>query len=43
MANQVYNVFKMGVMGGTFDLQSASVPVHVALLNNSYSPDISVE
>jgi len=43
MANQVYNIFKMGTLAGTFDLQSASAPVYVALVNNSYSPNVDTD
>jgi len=40
MADAVYNNFKFGAMAGTFNLASAVVPVYVALLNNSYTPDV---
>lgn len=41
MANVIYNAFKNSVMGGSYNLTDGSV--YVALVNNSYTPDIDTE
>ena len=42
MPNLVYNIFKRGVMQGSYTLDAVATstqPVFCALLNNSYTPD----
>ena len=41
MASVIYNKFKQGVMQASYNL--GNFPVFVALLNNSYSPDIDAD
>lgn len=42
MANVVYNYFKKAVLAGSFNL-NALPTIYVALVNNSYSPDVDAD
>ena len=44
MANLIYNYFKRAVLQGSYVIgDSISPPIYVALLNNSYSPNIDTD
>jgi hypothetical protein len=43
MADVIYNYFKKAVMQGTYKLDNTSTPLYLALVNNSYSPNIDTE
>ena len=40
MSDLVYNKFKGGILQGSYALGVSTFPIYVALVNNSYSPNI---
>ena len=40
MANVVYNRFKLGLLGGEYDLSNGGDTIKIALVTSSYTPDI---
>jgi len=43
MANLIYNSFKRALLQGSYNVDTPTPPIYVALLNNSYSPNIDTD
>lgn len=43
MADIIYNKFKQGLLQGSYALGTAALPIYVALVNNSYAPNIDTD
>ncbi len=43
MANLIYNLFKKAVLVGSWNINTPAPKIYVALVNNSYSPNIDTD
>ena len=43
MSNVIYNRFKSALLQGSYTLDKTTTPIYVALVNNSYTPNIDTD
>jgi hypothetical protein len=43
LSNVIYNKFKQGLLQGSYALGTSTLPIYVALVNNSYTPNIDTD